>query len=214
MTYADEVDAFPLKGNKTLFNISLNSCKGHIIFSTATIDRELNDILKKRIYKKVELNVRPSFKPLAIPKIILLPQIFIYLYLFFLLKNIERQCIIFVSSKKQCQILYNIYSRLFSCTYVYSDLDSRNENISNFRNQKYQFIISTTVLERGITIKNIDVIIIDIGDVFDESNLIQMLGRIGRGIDNNYGDAYLLANKNNKKITNTINYLRKANSYL
>ena len=42
----DEVDAFPLKGNETLMNISLNSCKGHIVFSTATVDENLKSILK------------------------------------------------------------------------------------------------------------------------------------------------------------------------
>ena len=210
----DEVDAYPLKGNETLFNIALNSCKGQIIFSTATIDDSLKKILDKRVYKVVELNVRPSFKPLAIPKIIYLPKLLMIIYLYILLKSFTNQTIIFVSTKKQCRYLYYLFSKLFSCTYVYSDLDKRNDNILAFKEKKYQNIISTTVLERGITIKNINVVILDIGNIFDQSSLIQMLGRIGRGINNNEGEGYILSNKYSKKLNNTIEYLKKANSYL
>ena len=56
----DEVDAFPFKGNETLFNIAINSCKGRIIFSSATIDDEMNRRLKMfPDIKIIELNLRP-----------------------------------------------------------------------------------------------------------------------------------------------------------
>ena len=35
----DEVDAFPLNNNETLMNIAINSCKGKIIYSTATTNK-------------------------------------------------------------------------------------------------------------------------------------------------------------------------------
>lgn len=44
----DEVDAFPLKGNETLMEICLRACKGRIIFSTATVNNDLKNALKKR----------------------------------------------------------------------------------------------------------------------------------------------------------------------
>lgn len=210
----DEVDAFPLKGNETLFNISMNSCIGNVIFSTATIDDNLNNILKKRKYKRVELFVRPSLKPMVIPKIIPINRYLSIVYMYLLLKRMKRQCIIFVSSKKICTSLYHIFKRLLSVTYVYSDLDKRQKNINDFKERKYQFIISTTVLERGITIPNIDVIILDYDKIFDQSSIIQMLGRINRGINDNSGKAYIMTDSINKKIIDIINYLRKANSHI
>ena len=210
----DEVDAFPLKGNDTLMNISLNSCKGKVLFSTATIDENLKQILSTRNYTIVKLNTRPSGKPLIIPKVLYLPKYVCFIYLTFILHNMANQCIIFVSSKKTCKILYRIYSHLFSCTYVYSDLEDRNKNILDFKNKKYKFIIATTVLERGITIKDVNVAILNIDYLFDSSSLIQMLGRVGRNFFNPYGEAFILSNRFSKDIFNTISYLKEANSYL
>lgn len=210
----DEVDAFPLKGNETLMNISLNSCKGKIIFSTATIDGTLKEVLINRNYETVTLYTRPSNKPLIVPKVLYLQKIICIIYLTFILRSMANQCIIFVSSKSLCKMLYKIYSHLFSCTYVYSDLEDRNKNILDFKNKKYKYIVATTVLERGITIKDVNVAILNFDSVFDSSSLIQMLGRVGRNINNPYGKAYLLSNHFSKDISKTINYLKEANSYL
>ena len=176
----DEVDAFPLKGNEMLMNISLNSCKGKIIFSTATVDDSLKYILDKRNYQTVKLYTRPSNKPLIIPKVRYSHRLIHYLYLFYILRCMANQCIIFVSSKNSCKRLYKIFSHFISCTYVYADLKERKENIMAFKNKKYKFIFATTVLERGITIKDVNVIILNFDSTFDEANIIQMLGRVGR----------------------------------
>ena len=210
----DEVDAFPLKGNETLMNICINSCKGRIIFSTATIDDYLKRILKRRNYKKVELFVRPSMAPLVIPKLIYLPEFLLIIVLLYLMHKVNKQCIIFVSSKKMCKLLYKLFRHLYSCTYVYADLDCRSENINAFRNKQYQFIFATSVLERGITIKDVSVIIYTRDSTFDEANIIQMLGRVGRNINNPYGEAYILSNHFDKNIKAAITYLKHCNSYL
>lgn len=210
----DEVDAFPLKGDETLMNISLNSCKGRIVFSTATVDEYLSNILKKRNYRKVELFVRPSLSPMVIPRIIYLNKYLSILFLICLLNRIKSQCIIFVSSKRICRYLYYILKNMYSITYVYSDLNDRDLNIASFKKKKYQFIVSTTVLERGVTISGIDVIILDYDNIFDKSNLIQMLGRINRGVSSNDGKAYILTDSINRKLIDTVKYLKEANNHL
>lgn len=210
----DEVDAFPLKGNETLMNISLNSAKGNVIFSTATIDESLKKVLINRNYKEVNLFVRPSAKPLTIPKVVYQFKYIHIIYLFYLLSTMKNQCIIFVPNIKLCKILYLIFSKVYSCTYVYSDLNERNENIIGFKNKKYKHIFATTVLERGITIKDVNVIILLFDETFDQANLIQMLGRVGRNVNNPYGEAYILTNHFDKNISSTIKYLKEANSYL
>ena len=210
----DEVDAFPLKGNETLMNISLRSCKGNIIFSTATIDKQLSNILQNRNYTTVNLYTRPSHKPLTVPKVLYMNKYMHIIYLTFILRSMANQCIIFVSSKKMCKILYRIFSHLYSCTYVYSDLQTRDKNIIDFKNKKYKYIFATTVLERGITIKDVNVVILNFDSTFDSANFIQMLGRIGRNINSPYGEAYILSNHYDKNIISTINYLKEANSYL
>ena len=210
----DEVDAFPLKGDETLMNIAMNSCKGRVIFSTATIDESLKEILKKRVYKNVELFVRPDHHPLPVPAVVYLKMPFALLYLNHLLSKMDRQCIIFVSTIRECVLLYKIFSRFYSCTFVYSNLPERNGHIADFRDKKYKYIFSTSVLERGVTIDDINVIIFDDRNIFDETNLIQMTGRINRGIGHQGGKAYIIADHFSDRIDDTIAYLRKANSHL
>ena len=210
----DEVDAFPLKGDQTLMNISLNSCKGRVLFSTATIDSWLLDAIKKREYKKVEVYTRPSGNPLSIPSLYFVNRYLGFIGLYLIMKKIAGQCLIFVPSKSMCRIMYRIFSKMFACTYVYADLEERNRNIISFRNEETQFCFSTTVLERGITIRGISVIICDYNNVFDQSNLIQMLGRVNRGIGDNDGKTFIFTDRYSKKLHDTLAYLKKANSYL
>jgi len=210
----DEVDAFPLKGNETLMNISLNSCKGKIIFSSATVDDDLKRILNKRVYKIVRLYTKPNNKPLVVPKVKYLNKELSLFYLFYLLRRMNGQCIIFVSSKRQAYLLYKLFKLFFLCTYVYSDLDDRQKNIDDFRKGKYKYIFSTSVLERGITIPNINVVILNYYSIFDESNLIQMLGRLQRGLNSDLGEGYIISNHRSKQIDNTIKYLKEANAYI
>lgn len=210
----DEVDAYPLKGNDVLMNIAINSVVGRIIYSTATIDKSLVNIISKRNYQTVELNVRPSGKPLIVPKVVYLNKLMHIFYLAHILHNMTNQCIIFVPSISMCKSLYKIFSKLFSCTYVYANYDKRNKNINDFKMKKYKFIFATSVLERGVTIKNINVVILNFGKIFDEANLIQMLGRVGRSIDNPYGQAYILSDHFDRNVSNTIKYLRYVNSFV
>ena len=208
----DEVDAFPLSGNKELMHIALNSCRGHIIFSTATTNDFLNDTLKDRDYIELNLFVRPSLKPLIVPtvkynfKLILIFELYVYL------KKMKNQCIIFVSSKQLCLLLYRLFKKLINCTYVYSDLEDRDKNIMDFKDKKYQFIFATTVLERGITIKDVFVFVLIFNkQVFDKSSLVQMLGRVGRNFNNPYGEAYIFSSVYDKEITLAIDDIKEAN---
>lgn len=209
----DEVDAFPLSGNITLMNIALNSAKGNIIFSSATVDDFLKEILSKRNYQEVNLYTRPSNKALTIPKVRYNFTLFNLLYLFFLLKKDDERYIIFVPTKSYCKYLYMLYKKFISSTYVYSDLENRDQNIKDFKEGKFRCIFATTVLERGITIPKINVIILDIyKNIFNEANIIQMLGRVGRSINHPFGKAYILSNHYNKDINSALKYLEHANS--
>ena len=210
----DEVDAFPLKGDHTLMNISLNSCKGRILFSTATLDEWLSDVLKKRRYSKVEVYTRPSGNPLSIPSIFLFQQYLGFIGLYMIMRKTANQTLIFVPSKRLCRMMYLIFSHLFRCTYVYADLEERNVNIKAFRDKEKQFCFSTSVLERGITIKGISVIIYDYGNVFDQSNIIQMLGRVNRGMNDVSGKTYIFTDHYSKKLKTSMDYLKEANSHL
>lgn len=208
----DEADAFPLSGNDTLMNIALNSCKGTYVFSTATINSFLKEYLNKLTYKEVNLFVRPNLKPMYVPKTIYGFNSINILILIYLLKREKNQAIIFVSSKKMAKFLYSVLKILFNICYVYSDYEERDINILNFRNNKYQYIISTTILERGISIPNISVYVYyDRKEAFDTSSLVQIVGRVRRGTNSQKGEAFIISAIHSKEIKNCIKDIKESN---
>lgn len=57
----------------------------------------------------------------------------------------------------------------------------REAKVQAFRNRDIAIILTTTILERGVTFPSVDVAILDAGhDVFDEAALVQIAGRAGR----------------------------------
>lgn len=210
----DEVDAFPFKGNEVLNNIAFGSLKkdGHIVYSTATVDEGIQKLMAKRPYKVLRLDRRPHGKPLIRPQIFFGPKVYLILRLCLLLKRSDRQMIIFVESIKICKNLYAFLKRFFNTTYVYSSLETRNENIAAFKDKKYKFIVATSVLERGITIPGVNVLILKLyADIFDKASLIQMSGRVGRSFDDPYGEVWILTTRVDEEIKNTIKEIDKAN---
>jgi competence protein ComFA len=57
-----------------------------------------------------------------------------------------------------------------------------------FRNREIRLLVTTTILERGVTVPKSDVFILDAdSELFDEAALIQMAGRAGRSKDDPAG---------------------------
>lgn len=52
------------------------------------------------------------------------------------------------------------------------------------RNEELDFLITTTILERGVTFPGIDVIVLKADDeIFSAAALVQIAGRVGRNSD-------------------------------
>ena len=76
-------------------------------------------------------------------------------------------------------------------------------------------MVTTAVLERGVTIKNLQVIVIDADNpIYDEYALIQISGRVGRKYDAPNGEVIFYANKNTPAITNAIKSIESKNTKL
>ena len=70
----------------------------------------------------------------------------------------------------------------FTCVSA-SDPD-REEKVKRMRAEEYDFLMTTTILERGVTFRDIDVIVLGAEDrVFTEASLVQIAGRAGRHKD-------------------------------
>lgn len=79
--------------------------------------------------------------------------------------------------------LHELYPQ--SCfTSVSAQDPARIEKVQAMRTDAYDFLMTTTILERGVTFRDIDVIVLGAEDaVFTEASLVQIAGRVGRHQD-------------------------------
>lgn len=67
---------------------------------------------------------------------------------------------------------------------VHAEDPDRKEKVQKMRNKELSLLLTTTILERGVTFPNIDVAVMGAeDDIFSESALVQIAGRAGRSKD-------------------------------
>ncbi len=190
----DEPDAFPFRGNAVLHGIAKSACRGHVMYLTATPDKELKKRCEEGSLLHFKLQERPHGKPLPVPVIHTGPIIILFIRLLTWLKKHKRHPrLIFVPSIKMAERMGRVLSCFMRCSVCTSKSPDRDAIIEKFRKKKRGVLVATTVLERGVTIKDVDVCVWNADSrIFDEAGLIQMAGRAGRNFQNPYGDVLFL----------------------
>ena len=215
----DEIDAFPFKGNDVLQNMFDRSIKGNYVLLTATPTDELLKEFRKPGKDLLKLFVRFHHHPLPVPKVILGNGFNIHYKLIkqlkvFLEKN--KQVFVFVptidESVKLCRILSLFFRK---GTYVNSKRDNNEEIIEDFREKKYQYLVTTAVLERGITVKDLQVIVFHADSyIYDDHALVQIAGRAGRKKDAPEGEVIFIGKTKTKYMERAISDIIAANEAL
>lgn len=223
----DEVDAFPYVDNPTLYHAVKNSVKenGLRIFLTATSTNELDKKVRLGELKRLSLPRRFHGNPLIIPKPIWLSDFNRYLdknRLSPKLKSyIEKQrktaypLLIFASEIKKGEQLEEILQEQFpneKIGFVSSVTEDRLEQVQAFRDGELTILISTTILERGVTFPCVDVFVVEANHrLFTKSSLIQIGGRVGRSMDRPTGDLLFFHDGLNASIKKAIKEIQMMN---
>ena len=67
-------------------------------------------------------------------------------------------------------------------------------------------------MERGLTLNLISIYVIyERQNAFDTSSLVQIVGRVRRGLNSEIGEAYIISSVYSKNIRECINQLKEAN---
>ena len=215
----DEIDAFPYKGNDVLQAFFQRALRGNYILLSATPSDEFVESFKKEGGDVLELFVRFHRHPLPVPKAITGNRIKL---LYELVKELRRflnqnkPVFIFTPTIDMCERTFNLL-RIFikGGNYVHSKHSRRSEVINAFRNGKYKYLVTTAVLERGVTIKNLQVIIFHADhNIYDSYSLVQIAGRVGRKKDAPTGEVIYLAEQNTKEMDKSIRDIQNANKAL
>jgi len=208
----DEIDAFPFHQDPTLQFAAdrARKEKSSLIYLTATPREKQRRMIANKQLDYVFVPTRFHGQRLPVPtfrhcrtlqKNLIenkLPKAFIYW-----LQNRQvpsRQLLIFVptiSLAKQLEqplqllleqenLLPNKYPTI---TFVHAEDERRKEKIIAFRQRQYDVLLTTTILERGVTFPAIDVAVLDASHhVFDEAALVQISGRAGRSKEDPSGE--------------------------
>ncbi len=98
------------------------------------------------------------------------------------------------------------------CDFTFSSDMSKTQKINHFRLKKLPVLITTTLLERGITIVNLQVVIMNADhEVYTTETLIQICGRVGRHPDFPSGDILFMTHELTDSIHRARRYISQKN---
>ncbi len=207
----DEIDAFPFHQDETLQFAASRAIKhtGALIYLTATPrQKQQQEIANKKLdYVFVPIRFHrhllpiPTFKNCMTLQKDLSTQTIPKQFIQWLQRRQfpARQLLIFVPTVLLAQQLQqsmatvlsneNIITNEQEISSVHAEDKNREEKVVAFRQKKYKALLTTTILERGVTFPAIDVVVIDAGhQVFDDAALVQIAGRAGRSAEDPTGD--------------------------
>lgn len=215
----DETDAFPFSNNEVLMEMFNSSIRGNYIMMSATPLNWMIKKIKKENGVYLKLMKRYHGHPLIVPQIKIIPFLK-FLYIAYKINSYHKQnypCFIFCPTIDECELLFKLLKPicLGKGNFVHSKRDNRDTIISNFKNGTFQYLVTTSVLERGVTVKNIQVIICNAdSEIYNEGTLIQIAGRVGRKIDAYRGEVIYVCDHITPDIESSINKIKEANSYV
>ena len=215
----DEIDAFPFKGSEILETFFKRSIKKNYILLTATPTPEILEYFREPGRSVLELFSRFHGKPLPVPKVIKGNQLYLY---YKLVKEVSmflkgfKQVFIFVPTIEMSVKIYRFLHLFFPHGYyLNSKCENRDTILKRFRIKKYRYLVTTAVLERGVTVKDLQVIVFRSDHpIYDSYSLIQIAGRVGRKKEAPEGEVIFLAREKNKEIERAVQEIVAANKKL
>ncbi|WP_269195676.1 DEAD/DEAH box helicase [Bacillus safensis] len=202
----DEVDAFPYSMDERLQFAVLKAMRkngGVRIYLSATPSKKMTREVSRGKLEAIKIPLRFHQQPLPVPtfqwighwKKKLKKKQLPSKVMNWMQRHIanKRRVLLFVPSiavmKKATKILRE---HSLNVEGVSADDPVRKQKVQHFRDYAYDVLVTTTILERGVTIPNVQVGVLGSeSTIFTESALVQISGRVGRHPDYCTGDVFL-----------------------
>ena len=97
-------------------------------------------------------------------------------------------------------------------SFVSSQTENRLDIVEGFRNKDITILVSTTILERGVTFPCVDVMVVQANHrLYTSSSLVQIGGRVGRSMERPTGDLLFFIEGSNRAIEKAIAEIKTMN---
>ena len=224
----DEVDSFPYVNNRELHFAAKNAVKsdGVRAYLTATPTNDLLEEAKTGKLEVLKLNRRFHGGLLTVPREKLFIKSFlnkkkqIHPALLSEIRKVLEQrhpLLLFVPRIEEIPIYLEILQNKLKAEKikiagVHAQDPQRLEKVQAFRERKLDLLLTTTILERGVTFKNVWVIIIAADDpIYTTASLVQIAGRVGRAKDDPTGLVLYCYHRYTKNIRSSIKQIKEMN---
>ncbi|GCF93414.1 DNA helicase [Enterococcus florum] len=218
----DEVDAFPYAGDPLLQRATLKALhpEGKLVYLSATPPKNV----KQTVDRWYRLPARYHRRPLPVPRLMLLMSLDKQLrkakLSVKLLKEIGRlleknDLLLFCPSIDLLEQVFKQLMKVYpdaAATTVYAKDDERLLKVENMREGKYRLLITTTILERGVTFEGVSVMILQASHpVFNKAALVQIAGRADRKGEYQQAEVVFAASERTRAIKAAIAEIRENN---
>ncbi|WP_407306271.1 DEAD/DEAH box helicase family protein [Desulfosporosinus sp. SB140] len=221
--FLDEMDAFPYQGSRALEWGVTQALRpdGKLLYLTATPSAQGLKEVQQGDMRLIQLPARHHRFPLPVPTIERYPHAFdlkenptLNKGCFEALRQ-EGPILVFVPKISWIQPWINHFSRYFPGWHIdgsYSSDPGRLSKLEKLRQNKFDLFVSTTILERGITLERIQVVVLAADhSIFDERALVQMAGRVGRTRENPVGSVVFMSQLESPSMKTAIRWIEAQN---
>ena len=223
----DEIDAFPFDTDLVLQRAADQARKEEsaLIYLTATPNRQMQKQIKQKKIQATILPARYHGHPLPVPQLKRSKN-----WQANLLKKAGktpvdraiasrlqagRRFLIFLPNiawSKQWEGVLEAKFPQANFATVHAQDPDRKSKVMAMRRQELDFLVTTTILERGVTFPNIDVLVVGACDrVFTESSLVQISGRVGRSPDYPTGDILFFYHETSLAMKRAVKQIKQMN---
>lgn len=223
----DEIDAFPFELDESL-QFAANKARkkdSALIYLSATPNQSMQKEVKNETLKATILPARYHGYKLPLPKTKwcvnwetkLLNKFHRTTFAKDFHQRIKsnRRFLVFIPNIEWMLELEGVLRKLYASVAfesVSSGDPKRKDKVMKMREGTIQFLMTTTILERGVTFPNIDVLVLGAEDrIYTESALVQIAGRCGRSADYPTGEVIYYHDGKTLAIKRALKQIQKMN---
>lgn len=229
----DEVDAFPFHRNPMLYYAVRRARQpgGKVIYMSATPDQELVRRVERGEAACVRIPARHHGYPLPEPQLLVERELVVgadreQLKVPESVRHLLRRdpgfspapLLVFVPTvalaEKVGKALQKLPELRGLVEYSHARDAGRDQKRERFLRGEFPIFVTTTIMERGITVPGTDVLVLfaDYDRIFDAATLIQIAGRCGRTGDRPFGQISFVGRKINQPMQEALAQIRRMNA--